>query len=81
MVSIYSDMRIGPKGVLSFAERIADLKKRADTSDDYDTFFENGKVLEKEIQKNVSLDLNKISDQDLNSYFAELLNMEIGDSN
>jgi hypothetical protein len=77
MVSIYSDMRIGPKGVLSLQGRIDDLKRRAYTNDDYDSYLKSGKILEKEMKKNVSLDLDKISDQDLNSYFAELLNMEV----
>lgn len=76
LVSIYCDMRIGPEGILSLIGRIKDVKGRANYEGS-DNFLKNGKVLEKEIQKNVSHDLNKISDQDLNSHFDELLNTEV----
>lgn len=78
LASIYCDMRIGPKGILNIQERIGNLISRY-TPDKYahNDFERNGQNLEQKIQEFVSIDLNSITDENLNSLFPVLLNLEI----
>lgn len=76
LIPVYCDRRIGPNGVLSLQQRLDDLKSRAKV-DYYDDYVKNGEILEQRIQEFVSLDLNSITDGNLNALFSELLNLEI----
>lgn len=78
LTSVYCDMRIGPKGILSIIKRVEDLKTRyAPDEYDYESFLENGKLLEVSLQKLITINLNSITDDQLNSLFPELRNLEI----
>jgi hypothetical protein len=72
LIPIYCDMRIGPKGILSLSQRIEDLKSRAG-EEDFDSYLKNGLELEHMLQSQVSLDLNTITNADLESQFNQLL--------
>jgi len=73
LISIYCDMRIGPEGILTLQERLEELKKRTGRTN----YQENGARLETLITENVTLDLNQISNEQLNQKFENLLNLEI----
>lgn len=77
LVAIYSDMRIGPNGILSLSARVDNLQKRRFTGHDFEGYQRNGKVLQQRIQESVKIDLNKMTDDNLNSRFDEILNTEI----
>lgn len=76
LIPIYSDMRIGPKGILPLNVRLEELKKRVN-GDDYEDNVKNGNATEKEIIKNVSIDVNSILDEQLNQNFENLLDVEL----
>jgi hypothetical protein len=76
LICIYCDMRMGPKGILGLQERLDDLKARMG-SEQYEEDVKNGKMLEPIITKNVNINLNSITDDNLNSLFLELSNLEI----
>lgn len=76
LIPIYCDMRIGPKGILTLQVRLDELKNRAQ-GDDYEDNVKNGNALEQLISKNVNFDLNTITDEQINSKFENLLNLEL----
>lgn len=76
LIPIYCDMRIGPKGILSLEERLKELKERVSVKD-YADNVKNGTVLEQLIRTNAEIDLNSVSDIQLNNRFKKLLNTEI----
>jgi hypothetical protein len=76
LIPIYCDMRISPKGILSMKTRLEDLKTR-ESGEDFEEKQENGQEIEKLISQNVSIDVNSISDSQINSNFEKLLNTEI----
>lgn len=71
LIPIYGDMRIGPKGILTLRERLDDLKFRTGESE----HEQNGIQLENLISKNVSINLNDISDEQINQNFDYLENL------
>lgn len=71
LIPIYGDMRVGPKGILTLKQRIEDLKVRTGESE----HEKNGTDLENQISKNVSIDLNKIENEQINQHFVELENL------
>ncbi|NMB82462.1 MAG: HD domain-containing protein [Ignavibacteria bacterium] len=71
LIPIYGDMRIGPKGILTLKQRFEDLKVRTGESE----HEQNGVQLENLISKNVSINLNKISNEQINQNFIELENL------
>jgi putative nucleotidyltransferase with HDIG domain len=74
----YTDMRIGPFGVLSVKERIENLVKRSSKDEQYyETYLKNGENLENELSKRVSIDLSSITDQNLEENFELLKNLDI----
>lgn len=76
LIPIYCDMRIGPKGILSLSERLNELKERVSVKH-YEENVKNGSVLEDLIKKNVKIDVNSITDDQINKRFKNLLNTEI----
>lgn len=68
LVLLYSDMRISPYGIMTLKQRLEDLKSRTGE----DIHEENGITAEKVIASNVSVDLNKISEEDLARNFSSL---------
>ncbi|OGK09435.1 hypothetical protein A2767_05310 [Candidatus Roizmanbacteria bacterium RIFCSPHIGHO2_01_FULL_35_10] len=72
LVEIYCDMRIGPKGILSLKARLLDLERRV-PSKNHEIYFSNGNLLEEKIKNNVQIDVNSITDQQINSSFQDLL--------
>ncbi len=73
LIPIYSDMRIGPKGILPLKVRLAELKARTNNQA-YKSNLKNGQIMEKAIKQNADLDLNLITNNQLNSCFKKLLN-------
>lgn len=76
LIPIYCDMRIGLKGILSLNERLSELKERV-SAKDYEENVKNGSALEQKIKNNVRLDINSITDDQINKRFENLLNAEI----
>lgn len=87
-VITYADHRIGFDGLLGLKQRFDDQikryslstsgnKKAAIISEKGPFLIECAFKIEKEIQEKVDLDLNKISDNEVNSEFPDLLNFEI----
>jgi len=62
----YCDMRIGPKGILPIGMRFADLRERA-PFEGIDEIAELTPKLESFIQSNTSIDLNTITDDQINN--------------
>lgn len=73
---IYADMRIGPKGILPLITRIGDLQKR-NPENDYTLIIEAAKKLEVSLQENISIELNSITDSELNERFDRILRLEV----
>lgn len=76
LLPIYCDMRIGPNGILTLNKRFEDLRNRKVTYYHKDS-VRDGAALEEYLRPNVKIDLNSITDAQLNSLFPELLNLEI----
>ncbi len=76
LIAIYCDMRIGPFGILPIEERYKDLLSRKHL-DDFEAIRKSGKILEKIIKDKVLIDLNKMTDNQLNIKFEELLNTDV----
>lgn len=76
LIPIYCDMRISPKGILILEDRLRELKERV-SGDDYAENVRNGKLLEEKIKENVNLDLNSITDSQIQVKLAPLLNLAI----
>jgi len=76
LIAIYSDMRIGPKGILTLKQRLDELKKRAG-SKGYQENISNGEILEPIIQKSVKTNLNLIKESQINSQIHKLIRIEI----
>ncbi len=76
LLAIYRDMRIGPRSILLLIDRLTDLKNRTN-ADEFEQNVANGNKLENFIQENVSINLNEISEEKIDSYFETLRNIEI----
>jgi hypothetical protein len=76
LIPIYCDMRIGPKGILTLEKRLLELKERVG-GDEYWENVKNGKLLEKQIKESISIEVNSITDNQINKRFEELRNQEI----
>ncbi|OGD61940.1 hypothetical protein A2160_01050 [Candidatus Beckwithbacteria bacterium RBG_13_42_9] len=76
LIPIYCDMRIGPKGILLLRERLDDLKKRAN-SDDFEDNVKNGQALEELIKKNVEINLDLITEAQIEKRLKDLLDVEM----
>lgn len=71
-ICIYSDMRIGPFGILPLRERLKNLQTRNSTFD-FDFINNSATALEYVIQKNISIPIESITDTRLNKQFNRLL--------
>lgn len=76
LIPIYCDMRVGPFGVSSLNERITNLQTRRPIKN-FDELIASAEELEKELQKNVSIDLRAIANHHVNDQFSSLLSMEV----
>jgi hypothetical protein len=76
LVPTYCDMRIGPRGMLPLRARLDDLNNRGGAVS-HDDNVRNGGMIEQKIKDSVAIDLNSITDEQLNALFPELLNLEI----
>jgi putative nucleotidyltransferase with HDIG domain len=76
LLAIYGDMRIGPKGILTLEERLADLKRRI-KEEFCEEFVINGKLLEQKIRDNISIDLNVITEKEIEERFEKMKILEI----
>jgi len=74
--AIYSDMRISPFGIVSLHDRLTNLQTRSKIYD-FNLLKKNALVLEKTLQKNISINLNKITEEQINSRFKNLLKIII----
>jgi hypothetical protein len=75
LIAIYCDMRIGPQGILKLRGRFDDSLVRARGK--YEKYYEDAQSLEKLIQADTNVDINKITDEDLNSLFPEIINLKV----
>ena len=76
LIPIYCDMRIGPKGILPLNTRLEKLKNRT-SSDEYEENVRNGNTVEQLIQEKTSINLNSITESQLEARFDQLLSLEI----
>lgn len=75
LIPIYCDMRISPNGIVTIEQRIQDLKNR--TGKDIQQQYKDGKNLERFINQNISIDLNKISNQKIEKIADKLIFYEL----
>lgn len=61
LIPIYCDMRISPYGIMSLSERVDDLKSRYYGTSELEELKNDGLMLEKVLQQNVSVDLSEIT--------------------
>lgn len=75
IILMYSDCRVTPSGVVSYRERVNDLKDRYGTRSEnwYDWTY----WFEEWIQKQVTIDLNSITEASVTPLFDELLGYNI----
>ena len=71
ILAIYCDMRIGPKGILPLFERLMELENRESTKI-HTLYQSNGEQLEEIIKKNMQINVNSITNDQINSHFEEL---------
>lgn len=67
-IPIYCDMRIGPKGIMELQQRLKEVEGRTGEGGYEQTSLQ----LEKILSQNVSVDLNKITDEQINKNFSQL---------
>ncbi|MCL4360346.1 HD domain-containing protein [Patescibacteria group bacterium] len=75
-IGIYSDMRVGPHGILSLADRLSDLRTR-NTKHDPAWLIPAQARLEQTIRGSVSRDPGSVTDQDLEARFSSLLTRSV----
>lgn len=75
-ICTYSDMRIGPFGILSLKERIKNLQSR-NKSHDFTLIIKAANLLQETLQKRISINVNSITESQLNERFADLLKLEV----
>ena len=76
LIEIYGDMRISPNGIVLLSNRLDELKNRK-SEDNHEAHMRNGIQTEKIINRQVSINLNLITDESINSSFKQLLNKTI----
>lgn len=75
-IAIYCDMRMGPYGIMPLKDRIDNLATR-NKAHDMDFIKKAATLLESTIQKYLAINLNDITDTQLNSRFNQLLKLKI----
>jgi len=73
LITIYCDMRISPKGVLTLKERFDELKERTGKSEDY----YDGLKVEQIITNNISISINNIANEEIDKNIQHLLQLEL----
>jgi hypothetical protein len=69
----YSDMRVGPFGIMNLHDRFIDLiKRRPKKKKALKWLYKRGVELESQIQKQTEIDLNKISNSQIEKKFVSL---------
>ncbi len=77
-IACYSDMRIGPFGILSLKERFDNLiSRRPETKQRLNELYSDGKKLEKQLQDTTTNNLLTIDDEILNKRFQYLQHLNI----
>ncbi|MBI2330477.1 hypothetical protein HYU94_03725 [Candidatus Daviesbacteria bacterium] len=76
VIPIYGDMRIGPFGIMLLQDRIDNLATR-NNKFDFHILKKAAETLEETLQKNLSINLNGITNPQLENRFDELLKLEI----
>ncbi len=66
LIPIYCDMRIAPNGIQPLLDRMNELKNRDHDSNRMDDLAVAGQKLEQELQEKVSIDLNKVTNEQIN---------------
>lgn len=83
-ICYYADMRVDPFGVVTLEERFSDLRKRYSTNkDNVENNHKLAKILEKQIQSKLDIDLNSITESAIEPIWDEIEQWEIsvsGDS-
>ena len=78
LIAIYCDMRIGPQRILPLVTRINDLKTRDPDPARLDQISLDGQRLETRLHKIISLDLNSITEEQIEARWANLRNYSFG---
>lgn len=83
-ICAYSDMRVGPHGIISIEERVVDGRKRYEgrkdktiSSDKYEILANDLKEVEKQIFEIASISPESITDESVNEEVSELRNFII----
>jgi hypothetical protein len=78
LICCYSDMRVGPFGVLTLEERIGDLKiRRPEESTKLDQLLVWGKQAERKVESLAGKSMSVINDEDVRDLFKKLSLVEI----
>src|SRR3989344_5468981 len=67
-VALYDDLRVGPFGILTLQERLDDLHARSEKCGAHPEFIDFSKELEKQVQENMSIGVDSISDETVTSH-------------
>ena len=67
-VALYADLRVGPFGILTLQERLDDLHARSEKYGAHPEFIDFSKELEKQVQENMSIGVDSISDETVTSH-------------
>lgn len=76
LVFMYCDMRIGPDGILPLWDRVEDAKTRY-SGHDFEGYVRDGIKIEKLIERLTSINLKRVSDDQINDGFNYVLALEI----
>lgn len=76
LILTYVDMRVGPKGILSLEERLKELAERAGF-EGMEEVIRLSPQLEKTLQEKTEVNLNSISDEQIDANFQKILNSKI----
>lgn len=77
LIPIYCDMRVAPKGILPLLDRMEELRRRERDADDMDELIEVGLKLEELLNTKVSIELDQITDEQMNQYVDEFRSVEV----
>jgi hypothetical protein len=75
-LAIYSDMRIGPFGILSLRDRLENLQSR-NISSNLTAITKSAALLEQEMQKHLRIHVDSITDSLLEEKFERLFDLDV----
>jgi len=77
-IAFYADMRVGPFGVLSLADRFADLKQRyPHEQTQIEIYHQQSRELEQQLQDQTEIDIMAIDDTQVTPLLPMLITRDI----